>query len=61
MFDLLSEHKLLIRQRRKNVVTTDSKHWMKKYSDLVYNKLTPHASCDYLTPNAANLQSSVEN
>jgi Transposase and inactivated derivatives len=37
LFDLLSEHKLLIRQRRRNVVTTDSRHWMRKYSNLVKN------------------------
>lgn len=35
LFDLLREHKLLIRQRRRTVVTTNSRHWMRKYSNLV--------------------------
>jgi transposase InsO family protein len=34
LFDLLDAHKLLIRQRRKKVFTTDSRHWMHKYSNL---------------------------
>jgi len=28
LFDLLEEHKLLIRQRKRKVYTTDSRHWM---------------------------------
>jgi putative transposase len=35
LFDLFDAHKLLIRQRRKKVFTTDSRHWMHKYSNLV--------------------------
>ncbi|WP_341904769.1 IS3 family transposase [Fluviicola taffensis] len=35
LFDLLQDHKLLIRQRRRKVITTNSRHWMKKYSNLV--------------------------
>jgi transposase InsO family protein len=35
LFDLLSEHKLLIRQRKRKVVTTNSNHWMRKYGNLV--------------------------
>jgi putative transposase len=35
LFDLLDAHKLLIRQRRKKVFTTDSRHWMHKYANLV--------------------------
>ena len=35
LFDLFDSHKLLIRQRRKKVFTTDSRHWMHKYSNLV--------------------------
>ena len=35
LFDLLSEHKLLIRQRKRKVITTDSRHWMRKYGNLV--------------------------
>lgn len=35
LFELLDAHKLLIRQRRKKVFTTDSRHWMHKYSNLV--------------------------
>lgn len=34
LFDLLQEHKLLIRQRKRKVFTTDSRHWMRKYSNL---------------------------
>lgn len=37
LFDLLSEHGLLIRRRKRYVVTTDSRHWMRKYSNLVKN------------------------
>ena len=35
LFELLDAHKLLIRQRRKRVFTTDSRHWMHKYANLV--------------------------
>lgn len=35
LFDLLQDHKLLIRQRRRKVITTNSRHWMRKYSNLV--------------------------
>jgi len=35
LFDLLQAHKLLIRQRKRKVITTDSRHWMRKYSNLV--------------------------
>jgi transposase InsO family protein len=34
LFDLLAEHKLLIRRRKRKVFTTDSKHWMRKYPNL---------------------------
>ena len=35
LFDLLAEHKLLIRTRKRKAVTTYSNHWMFKYSNLV--------------------------
>jgi len=35
LFDLLSDHRLLVRQRRRKAVTTDSRHWMKKYGNLI--------------------------
>ncbi len=35
LFDLLAEHKLLIRRRKRKVITTDSRHWMRKYSNLI--------------------------
>lgn len=35
LFDLLSEHKLLVRQRKRKALTTDSRHWMRKYGNLV--------------------------
>jgi putative transposase len=34
LFNLLTKHKLLIRNRRRRIITTDSKHWMHKYSNL---------------------------
>lgn len=34
LFDLLQRYKLLIRRRKRKVVTTDSRHWMRKYSNL---------------------------
>jgi putative transposase len=35
LFDLLATHKLLIRQRKRKMVTTDSRHWMRKYANLI--------------------------
>lgn len=35
LFDLLSEHKLLVRNKRRRPFTTDSRHWMRKYPNLV--------------------------
>jgi putative transposase len=35
LFDLLAEHKLLIRQRKRKVITTDSRHRMRKYHNLI--------------------------
>lgn len=34
-FDILRENNLLVRRSRKRVVTTDSRHWMRKYPNLV--------------------------
>src|ERR1700731_1846799 len=34
LFNLLQEHKLLIRRRKRKVFTTDSRHWMRKYANL---------------------------
>lgn len=34
LFELLNRHKLLIRQRKRKVITTNSRHWMHKYSNL---------------------------
>lgn len=34
-FDLLSLHRLLIRKRRRKIITTQSNHWMKKYPNLI--------------------------
>ena len=39
LFDLLSEHRLLIRSRKRKVFTTDSRHWMRKYSNLIKDML----------------------
>jgi transposase InsO family protein len=35
LFNLLAAHKLLIRRRKRKVITTDSRHWMHKYSNLI--------------------------
>ncbi len=35
LFDLLCEHRLLIRTRRRTAITTNSRHWMRKYSNLI--------------------------
>lgn len=35
LFDLLCLHGLLIRKRRRRIVTTQSNHWMKKYPNLI--------------------------
>jgi len=35
LFDLLREHHLHIRRRKRMVVTTDSRHWMHKYNNLI--------------------------
>lgn len=35
LFNLLSDHNLLVRQRKGKAITTDSRHWMKKYSNLI--------------------------
>jgi transposase InsO family protein len=35
LFDLLREQKMLVRRRKKRTVTTNSKHWMKKYPNLI--------------------------
>ena len=35
LFALLQKHRLLIRQRRRKVVTTNSRHWMHKYANQV--------------------------
>lgn len=37
LFDLLAEHRLLIRCRKRKVITTDSRHWMHKYCNLIKN------------------------
>jgi len=35
LFDLLAVHKLLIRTRKRKIITTDSRHWMHKYYTLI--------------------------
>lgn len=42
LFDLLSEHHLLIRRRKRKIITTDSRHWMRKYSNLIKNITASH-------------------
>jgi len=38
LFNLLADHKLLIRQRKRKAITTNSRHWMRKYSNLIKGK-----------------------
>ncbi len=35
LFDLMAEHKLTIRSRRRRITTTNSRHWMRKYDNLI--------------------------
>ena len=35
LFDLLTQHRMLIRNRRRRAITTDSRHWMHKYHNLI--------------------------
>lgn len=35
LFDLIREHHLHIRRRKRMVITTDSRHWMYKYTNLI--------------------------
>ena len=35
LFNLMREHGMHIRKRRRKVVTTNSRHWMKKYNNLI--------------------------
>lgn len=37
LFDLLSAHKLLVRKRRRRINTTFSRHWLRKYPNLIKN------------------------
>jgi len=44
LFDLLRENKMLVKRRKKYTVTTNSKHWMKKYPNLIrgFNFIKPN-------------------
>ena len=44
LFDLLREHRMLVKRRKKYTVTTHSKHWMKKYPNLIrgFNFIKPN-------------------
>ncbi len=35
LFDLMRERGLYIRRRKRQVITTDSRHWMRKYANLI--------------------------
>lgn len=35
LFELMREHGLQIRRRKRNIVTTNSRHWMRKYNNLI--------------------------
>lgn len=36
LFDMMADHGMLIRHRKRCVVTTNSRHWMKKYINLIH-------------------------
>ena len=38
LFNLLSQHYMLIRKRKRRVYTTQSNHWLKKYPNLIKDK-----------------------
>ena len=42
LFNLLQDHKLLIRQRKRKVITTNSRHWMSKYANLIKGMRVTH-------------------
>lgn len=42
LFDLLSEHKMLVRKRKRKIQTTNSYHWLRKYPNLI-RELIPDA------------------
>jgi len=44
LFDLLAEHKLLVRRRKRNITTTWSKHWMRKYPNLIKDAVPSRAN-----------------
>lgn len=35
LFELMREHGLQIRRRKRNTITTNSRHWMRKYNNLI--------------------------
>lgn len=39
LFKLLSEHHLLIKPRRRYITTTNSKHWLRKYPNIIRDKV----------------------
>jgi putative transposase len=44
LFELLEQYKMLIRRRKRKNITTDSKHWLHKYPNLI-EYLEPDAPC----------------
>ena len=39
LFELLSKHQLLIKPKRRYVTTTNSKHWLKKYPNIIKDRI----------------------
>jgi putative transposase len=35
LFDTLADHHLLVRRRRRKAITTNSRHWLRKYPNLI--------------------------
>jgi len=48
-FDLLRQHDLLIRRRKKYAITTNSKHWLKKHPNLMGNLVIKEAEQGWVT------------
>ena len=39
LYQLLSKHKLLIKPKRRHITTTNSKHWLRKYPNIIKDRL----------------------
>jgi transposase InsO family protein len=42
LFDTLADHHLLVRRRRRKAITTNSRHWLRKYPNLIRDLTLTH-------------------